>query len=78
MTSGMTLIMTSKAQLFTDEDLDVERVFEVKILDSRKRKGITQKSFSIYTKKETKDTDYPATEEMRDFLQKMAKKIQEN
>ena len=71
----MTLKMTSKAQLFTDEDLDVERVVEVKVLDSRRRNGITQKSFSIYVKKGTKDIDYPATEEMRDFLQKVAKKI---
>jgi len=75
MTSLMTLKMTSKTKLLTDEDLDVEKIFEIKILDSRGRKGVKQKSFSIYIKKGIKDNEYPTAMKMRDFLRKKAKEI---
>jgi hypothetical protein len=71
----MTLKMTSKAKLITDEDLDVDRIFEVKIIDQRGRNNIKQKSFSIYAKKGTKDSEYPATEEIKNFLQKQVKEL---
>ena len=69
----MTLTMTSP--LYTDDDLNFERVIEVRIVDSRQRKGIKQKSFSVYVPKGTKDKDYPDTEKFKTELQKAVKKI---
>ena len=71
MSSVMTFKMSSK--LYTDEDLEVDRVFEIKIGDLRARKGIKQKSFSIFVKKGTKDNEYIETERLKDKLQKAVK-----
>ncbi len=68
MTSLMTFKMTSKTKLYTDKDFDVERVFEIKIVDKRARNEVKQKSFSVMVKKGTKDNEYPKTEKVRDFL----------
>ena len=79
MTLIMSLIMTfnmaERVKLYTEKDLDFERVFEVKILDLRSRKGIKQRSFSILVKKGTKDEDYPSAEELRDFIDGKSKEI---
>ena len=71
MSSVMTFKMSSK--LYTDEDLEVDRVFEIKIRDLRARKEIKQKSFSIFVKKGTKDNEYSETERLKDKLQKAVK-----
>lgn len=68
MSFNMTLIMTSK--LYTDEDLDFERVFEIRVIDLRKRKGVKQKSFSVLVKKGTKDDEYSSAEDVKKELQK--------
>lgn len=73
MSLDMSLRMTSK--LYTDEDLKVERVIEVRILDLRKRKGVKQKSFSISVSTGTKDSEYPTAEQLKDGLQKAVKKL---
>ena len=69
----MTSLMTS--ELYTDDDLNFERVIEVKILDIRKRKGVKQKSFSMYVHKGTNDRDYLSAEEIKNKLQKAVKKL---
>jgi len=64
--------MTSKAErfkLFTDKDLNLGRVFEVKILDLRARNGVKQKSFSVLVNKGLKDDEYPTAKELRDLLE---------
>lgn len=69
----MSLEMTSR--LYTDEDLKVERVFEIRILDLRKRKGIKQKSFSISVPQGTKDGGYVSAEKLKEELQKSVRKL---
>lgn len=59
-----------KEKLLKEEDISVERVFEVRVIDIRKRNGIKQRSFSLYVKKNIKDTDY-------DSLEKLIKKLKE-
>ena len=59
-----------KEKLLKEEDIGVERVFEVRVIDIRKRDGIKQKSFSLYIKKGTKDSDYETTEEVVNKLKK--------
>jgi hypothetical protein len=53
-----------KEKLLKEEDIGVERVFEIRVLDIRKRNGTKQKSFSLYTKKDTRDDDYDSAEEI--------------
>ena len=65
----MTLRMSSRP-LYTDEDLNFERVFEVRIIDLRKRCGVKQKSFSISVRKGTKDKDYLSADELKKILKK--------
>ena len=68
MTSLMTDKMTQKVKLFTEKDFDVEKAFEIKVIDWKARNNIKQKSFSVLIKKGTKNNEYPTTEEVRDFL----------
>lgn len=68
----MTFLMTSK--LYTDEDLNFERVFEVRIIDLRKRGGVKQKSFSISAKKGIKNNEYPTAEELKKIFRKVLSK----
>ena len=42
----MTHKMTQKVKLYTDKELDFERVFEIRVIDIRKRQEVKQKSFS--------------------------------
>ena len=67
--------MTSKAKLYTDKDLDLERVLEIRVVDLRGRNKEKQKSFSILVKRETKNNEYPTAEEMRNFLEIKAKEM---
>jgi len=75
MTLLMTLKMTQKSKLYTDKDLNFERVFEIKVVDLRARNGIKQRSFSILVEKGTKNNEYPPTQELRDFLEEKTKEI---
>lgn len=75
MTSIVTYKMTSKVKLYTDKDLDFERVFEIKVLDFGRRDGIKQKSFSIFIKKGTKDKEYISTEDLKNFIEEKIKNI---
>ena len=68
----MTLAMSSK--LYTDEDLNFERVFEIRIIDLRKRGGVKQKSFSISVRKGTPDREYPTAEELKKSFRKTLSK----
>lgn len=76
MTSLMTFKMTQKTKLYTDKELSFERVFEIRIVDLRKRQGIKQKSFSISIKKGTKDNEYIETEKLKDMLEKAINEVQ--
>jgi len=64
--------MSSKmsSKLYTEEEIEFERVIEVRIRDLKKGK---QKSFSLSTKKDAKD--YLSIEEIKNFLEKELKKI---
>ena len=59
-----------KEKLLKEEDIGVERVFEIRVLDIRKRNGIKQKSFSLYIKKGTLDNDYDSAEEIINKLKR--------
>ena len=68
----MTLLMSSK--LYTEEELNFERVFEVRIIDLRKRGGVKQKSFSVSVKKGTRDSEYPSADELKKIFRKALSK----
>ena len=59
-----------KEKLLKEEDIGVERVFEIRVLDIRKRNGTKQKSFSLYIKKGTRDNDYDNAEEIINKLKR--------
>ena len=71
----MTFKMTQKVKLLTEKDFDVDKVFEVRVIDFRERGGIKQKSFSVLVKKGTKNNEYPTTEEVKDFLENKIKEV---
>lgn len=53
-----------KEKLLKEEDIGVERVFEIRVIDIRKRNDTKQKSFSLYVKKSANDADYDALEDV--------------
>ena len=72
MSFKMILKMTSKnnkIKLYTEKDLNYERIFEVRVVDIRGRSGIKQKSFSVLVDKGLKNNEYPTTEEFKQFLE---------
>ncbi len=71
MTFELTLKMTSK--LYTDEDLDVKRVFEIRIRDLKERQNIKQKSFSLLVKKGV--VDYISTEELKEKIKSFIRSL---
>jgi len=68
MTSKMTS-KDNKIKLYTEKDLNYERIFEVRVVDIRGRNGIKQKSFSVLVDKGLKNNEYPTTEEFKQFLE---------
>ena len=66
--------MTSKPKykkLFTEDEIQVERVFEIMIRDIRERGEKKKVSFSVMAEKGIRDDQYPDADEMREIL-KMA------
>ena len=68
--------MTQKTKLYTDKELDFERVFEIRIRDLRERKGIKQKSFGVSVKKDTKDDDYMDIKKLKQVIEKAISEVQ--
>ena len=75
----MTFIMTSKllrrGKLYTDKELDLDRVFEIRIRDLRERNGNKQKSFSILAHKGLKDEEFIPLEDLKNFLEDKIKEL---
>ena len=69
MSSKVSSIMSSK--LYTEEEVNFERAFEIRIRDLRERKGDKQKSFSLYVKPGTEEDEYPSLNEIRVLLNKI-------
>jgi|GEM_PF-6920392 len=75
MTLLMTSLVTSKmtSKLYTESEISKDRVFEVKILDLRKRKDIKQKSFSLYVDKGVSDDNYISADDLKARLEALIK-----
>jgi hypothetical protein len=59
-----------KEKLLKEEDIGVERVFEIRVIDIRKRNGTKQKSFSLYVKKGANNNSYDVIEEIINKLKR--------
>ena len=61
-------------ELLTDEEIGLERVFEVMVRDIRKRGKKEKASFSLHVRRGAKDNEYENIDEMRDKIEKLMKK----
>ncbi len=79
MSSTMSLVMTPKRykKLFTDDQIETERLFEIRIRDLRQRNGVKQVSFSLEAKRGLKNEEYLSAEEIKKLLKDSLKKEME-